>query len=114
MHNQSVGRFGESKAEHFYLDAGYHVLARNWRCSAGELDLIVQRDDEVVFCEVKTRTTNRFGTGFEAVGIKKQQTIRKCALAWLQQSRGPYKQIRFDVASVEAKTGKVSVIEHAF
>ena len=62
-----LGRSGEDEAAAWYTARGYEVLARNWRCRAGELDLIVAQGRLVVFCEVKSRSSERFGTPAEAV-----------------------------------------------
>lgn len=94
-----------------YEARGYEVLSRNWRCADGELDLVLGRDDEIVFCEVKTRTSSRFGTPGEAVGRAKRRRIRGLAVAWLE-ANGRSGRLRFDVASVLA--GRVDLIENAF
>jgi putative endonuclease len=92
------------------------VLARNWRCPAGEIDLVVRSDDCVVFCEVKTRSTGAFGEGSESVTATKQRRIRRLAASWLSDlGPAPARQwvdVRFDVVSITG--GKVEVIEGAF
>ena len=65
--------------------AGYEVVARNWRCAEGELDLVVGRPGELVFCEVKTRTSDRFGVPAEAVTIAKQRRLRTLAASFLAE-----------------------------
>ncbi len=60
---RALGAEGEDLAARWYEDHGYEVLERNWRRREGEVDLIVRQGKTVVFCEVKTRTTDRFGTG---------------------------------------------------
>jgi putative endonuclease len=92
------------------------VLDRNWRCSSGELDLVLQLGSTVVFCEVKARTSDRFGEPFEAVTAAKQTRIRRLAARWLR-SRGPshrrsLETIRFDVVSILGPD--LEVIEEAF
>ena len=59
------------------------MLDRNWRTRNGELDLVIERQGEIVFCEVKTRTSAAFGAGVEAVTRDKQQRIRRLAAQWL-------------------------------
>jgi len=94
------------------------VLARNWRCALGELDLVVRGLDEfgvdtVVFCEVKARASAEFGGPEGAVGVEKQRRVRRLALAWLEAERPVgYPSLRFDVAAVVG--AKVDVIEQAF
>ena len=110
--NRALGAYGEALAARWYEAHGYTVLARNWRCRDGEIDLILSRDGCVVFCEVKTRRSDAFGLPVEAVGWKKQRTIRAVAAAWLRASRARPISIRFDVASVLRQ--QVQVIEAAF
>ena len=106
------GIAGEDVAAAWYASQGYEVVARNWRCRAGELDLIVRRGPEVVFCEVKARRTTAFGAPQEAVTHDKRQRIRHLAARWIQESRIRPAQIRFDVAAV--LDDELEVIEGAF
>ena len=89
------------------------MVARNWRCRGGELDLVVRRGRTIVFCEVKTRTTDGFGVPAEAVGRTKQARIRRLAARWLEEEGlvRP-RQIRFDVVAI--LDGDIEVIEGAF
>lgn len=109
---QILGAAGEDLAAAWYERRGYQVVARNWRCRHGELDLVVRSSGLVVFCEVKSRSSSAFGTPFEAVTVDKQRRIRRLAAAWLAQWRGTASEIRFDVAGVV--DGRVEVIEAAF
>ena len=92
---------------------GYEVVARNWRCAAGEIDLILAAPGVVVFCEVKARASAEFGGPEGAVGWAKQRRVRRLAAAWLA-ANGPDSlvEVRFDVAAIVG--AKVHVIEHAF
>jgi putative endonuclease len=107
-----LGAAGEAAAARWYSARGYEVVARNWRCREGEIDLIVRRGGTVVFCEVKARTSDAFGLPAEAVTRAKQQRLRGLAARWLAEGGVPAAEIRFDVASVLA--GEVEVIEGAF
>ena len=78
-------RAGEDLAARWYEEHGYEVLERNWRRREGEVDLIVRRGPTVVFCEVKTRSSDRFGTGAESVLPAKQRRIRRLASRWLSE-----------------------------
>ena len=92
---------------------GYEVVARNWRCSDGELDLVVRRGRAFVFCEVKTRTSTMFGAPVEAVTRAKQVRLRHLAARWLRDHAGMRaSEIRFDVASVLG--GQVEIVQGAF
>ena len=107
----ALGRWGEELVARVYETDGYEVLDRNWKIKGGELDLVLSRQNEIVFCEVKTRSSDRFGSAAEAVGPRKQQLLRRTALSWLSQN-GRGGRLRFDVASVVE--GRVSVITGAF
>jgi putative endonuclease len=89
------------------------LLARNWRCRDGEIDLILERGRSYVFCEVKTRSSDAFGVPAEAVTPTKQARIRRLAARWLREE-APRRaaEIRFDVAAV--LSGHLEVIEGAF
>ncbi|TMK87263.1 MAG: YraN family protein [Actinobacteria bacterium] len=113
----SVGARGEEAALAHYRDHGYRLVARNWRCSLGELDLVLTRGSVLVFCEVKARSGRAYGEPFEAVTWKKQRKLRALALAFLAVSGRTADSIRFDVASVTAGPGRrtsVFVFESAF
>ncbi len=109
---QALGSSGEDAAAAWYVANGYQVVARNWRCRLGELDLVVRRGRTVVFCEVKSRTSVAFGAPVEAVTRTKQVRLRALAARWLEESTWAAAEIRFDVASVLA--GRLEVLEGAF
>lgn len=105
---KQLGAYGERLVAEWYLARGYQILAQNWRCGSGELDLIVTKGGEVVICEVKTRTSARFGSPFEAVGPTKQIRLRKLAAIWLRDD-APFRphSVRFDVAGVIGRNVEV-------
>ena len=107
----ALGSIGEDAAARWYKERGYRIVARNWRCRIGELDLIVARDGLLVICEVKTRAGPAFGGGYEAVTAKKQAKIRAVAEAFLGTTRSRPNSIRFDVASVESVSLSRSTVE---
>jgi putative endonuclease len=109
---QAVGAYGERLASQFLEAAGLVVLARNWRCAEGEIDLILLDGEDVVFCEVKTRRSEMFGTPAEAVGWIKVRRLRRVAARWLAQSPMHPREIRFDVISVRLRRRGASVVEH--
>ena len=111
-HNRALGASGEDAAVAWYEAQGYEVVARNWRCRDGELDLIVRQGRTFVFCEVKTRTSTRFGAPVEAVTYQKQARVRRLAARWLEDSPIRAREIRFDVASVLG--GSLEVLQGAF
>lgn len=91
---------------------GYTVLARNWRCPLGEIDLVLGAPGLVVFCEVKARAGDGFGGPAAAVGHAKQRRIRRVAAAWLAEHRPGAVELRFDVAAVVG--ARVEVLQAAF
>ena len=96
----ALGRRGEALAARRYEDDGYSVVSRNFRCAAGEIDLVVQRERTLVFCEVKTRATDFFGDPSEAVTRSKQARLRKLAAIWLSENPASGMEVRFDVVSI--------------
>ncbi len=98
----ATGRAGEDAALAWYRERGFRTVARNWRCRLGELDLVMERGDTLVVCEVKARRGAALGGGYEAVTARKRERVRRLAEAFLS-STGPdpaARRIRFDVASV--------------
>ena len=108
-----LGTQGEAMAAAWYMANGYQPVATNWRCRDGEIDLIVMRSRVVVFCEVKSRSSEAFGAPVEAVTRDKQRRIRRLAARWLQgETAVRPRAIRFDVGSVFR--GEVEMLEGAF
>jgi putative endonuclease len=112
-----LGRAGEDAALDVYLDRGFDLVVRNWRCPLGEIDLIVTRDGVIVFCEVKTRRGTAFGGGYEAVTALKRSKLRRLAEMFLLGSHARDAIVRLDVASVMLRDGQppsVELFEDAF
>lgn len=109
---RALGVSGEDLAAAWYVARGYEVVARNWRCRDGELDLIVRDGRTFVFCEVKARTSLAFGSPLEAVTHAKRQKVRHLAARWLQDAPTRPTGIRFDVVGI--LDGELEVIEGAF
>jgi putative endonuclease len=109
---RALGISGEDAAAAWYVANGYEVVARNWTCRDGELDLVVRRQRIMVFCEVKTRSSDAFGSPAEAVNYAKRQKLRVLAAKWLDEYPVRAREIRFDVVSVVGDS--VEVIEGAF
>lgn len=88
MHEkQQFGRAGEAFAAEVLQLSGYEILARNYRCKDGEIDIVAKRDREVFFIEVKTRRDDAFGRPCEAVDRTKMRHMRKAAAAFLSEHR---------------------------
>lgn len=110
----ALGRWGEELAARQLEASGARVLARNWRCRLGELDLVVQEPDgTVVVVEVKTRSGTGFGLPAEAVGTAKARRLRTLARAWLAEARpSGAPDVRFDVVAVLKRPGWAPQVEH--
>lgn len=108
----AVGAYGERVAARHLEDNGIEVIERNWRCGQGEIDIVAREGELIVFVEVKTRSSEQFGTPAEAVGWAKQNRIRGLAMTWLAQHPHPYGKLRFDVVSVLRQPAGASVVLH--
>jgi putative endonuclease len=104
-----TGNKGESLAADFLVDKGYEIMARNFRHKHAEIDLIVQRENWVLFVEVKTRSSTEFGEPEEFVDNRKINKIFEAAEEWIY-TMDWQGHIRFDIISV--KLGDDVVIEH--
>lgn len=109
---QKLGAYGERRAARCYREAGYEVVARNWRCNDGEVDLVLRGPGVLVFAEVKTRSSDRFGVPAAAVTPAKQRRIRRLAQRFCAETGERARVLRFDVVSV--LRGEVDIIEGCF
>ena len=107
--SRELGRLGEDYACQWLRQRNWRILARNWRSRFGELDIIaLDPEATLVFVEVKTRRTGRFGSPEQAVGPRKQTHLRRAAVQWLiSHDRDPnarHRGTRFDVISLSVKS----------
>ena len=109
---QAVGRHGENVAARTVADLGWEVLARNWRCTHGEIDLVAVDGDELVVIEVKTRRSARYGTPAEAVTPAKVARLRRLAAAYLGAQQRRYAGVRLDVIAVTLPRAGSAHVEH--
>lgn len=107
-----LGRRGEDLAARYLEDAGYRVVARNWRCARGEIDIIARTGDTLVFVEVKTRSSLAFGHPFEAITATKLARLRVLAGAWCAETSPAAPLIRLDAIAVVAPRDGRPEIEH--
>lgn len=113
MHKKdALGQYGEAVAARYLERNGWLILGRNWRCAAGEIDVIAQREGTIAICEVKTRRSTRFGTPLEAVTPAKAHRLRKLAALWLAQHRQYVEHVRVDVIAVLVDDAGYSQIQH--
>ena len=109
-----LGRAGEDRAARYFEDHGYTVLARNWRCREGEIDLVVARGDAVVVVEVKTRSGEGFGHPFEAIDARKRTRLWRLAIAWLAAHRDAVqgRRLRIDAIGLTGADPRTARLEH--
>ena len=110
--NRARGRWGEDLAAQHYRRLGYRVVDRNWRCSSGELDLVVRDGNLYVFSEVKARRSDRYGSAATAVDHRKQRRIRGLSVEWLRAHEVSGVDLRFDVVAITGT--RLTLIESAF
>ena len=107
-----VGKYGERVALQHLEDAGFEILARNWRCPDGEIDIVARERGALVICEVKTRSSAVCGLPVEAVTRKKADQLRRLALLWLREHPAGGADVRFDVVSVMRRPAGAAEVEH--
>ncbi|GAA4389646.1 YraN family protein [Tsukamurella soli] len=117
MDKQGLGRAGEDVACEYLIGLGWEVLDRNWRYSGGglrgELDVVARAPDgTLAVVEVKTRSGDGYGTGFEAVTPKKVAQLRGLTAQWLLAHRERFAHVRIDVVAVSAPPGGPVTLEH--
>ncbi|HEC78234.1 MAG TPA: YraN family protein [candidate division WOR-3 bacterium] len=112
-----LGRKGERLAREYLTSRGFIIVAHNFRCRFGEIDLIARKEKAFRFIEVKFRTGTEYGLPQESVVRRKQQKIRTTAMLWLKQRCLPVdSEIHFDVLAINEEQGKIkyNYIEDAF
>ena len=107
-----LGRRGENLAAAHLIANGYEVVERNWRCKIGEIDIVATKDDELVFVEVKTRSSVAFGHPLEAITVRKLARLRQLAGAWCEAHPGHHARIRIDAIAIIAPSRGLVEIEH--
>lgn len=103
IERQRIGKLGEAEAARRFAQAGLTILALNWRCRSGEIDMIAQEGETIVFVEVRSRGSAsgaRFGTAAESVDGRKQMKIRSVAQTYLRQHQLQQCRLRFDVVAI--------------
>jgi putative endonuclease len=109
---QALGRYGESVAARLLTDQGMVVLDRNWRCDAGEIDLVLREGEILVVCEVKTRTSDICGTPHEAITAAKLDRLNRLALLWAEAHGIRPPQTRIDLVAVHRPRRGASRVDH--
>lgn len=112
---RNIGIVGENIATNYLLENGYAILERNFRSKTGEIDIIAQKNQIIVFVEVKSRNNNKYGFPYESVDYRKQQKIIRTAQSYINFKGLTDCQYRFDIVEVFLKTkNKVNHIQNAF
>jgi putative endonuclease len=107
-----LGRRGEELAAHFLVNAGMSIVDRNWRCSQGEIDIVARDGVDLVFVEVKTRSSLAFGHPLEAITITKLARLRRLATSWCEVHPDTFYTIRIDAVAVIVPFRGAVEIEH--
>jgi putative endonuclease len=108
----AIGAYGERLAAARLVEQGLVVLDRNWRCDAGEIDLVLRDGDVLVVCEVKTRTSTVCGTPHEAVTREKLDRLGRLASRWMSDHDVHATDVRIDLVAVLRPRKGPSVVEH--
>ncbi|MCC3381370.1 YraN family protein [Paenibacillus farraposensis] len=110
---KAKGTMGEQAAALYLEERGYHILARNWRCRSGELDLVAKQKGTFVFIEVRSRSGSKYGTPAESVTARKITQVRQTAAVYLHMNGIGDAPIRFDMLAVQL-TGEAAVVTEHF
>lgn len=110
--NKEKGDFGEKIVQLYLEKYNYSILCKNFRCNLGEIDLIFEDEDEIVFTEVKTRMGIKYGFPAESVTNIKKKHILNTAKYFLHKTGLLKKNVRFDVIEVYLYENKAPTINH--
>ncbi|WP_039764488.1 MULTISPECIES: YraN family protein [unclassified Caldicellulosiruptor] len=118
MNKRELGNSGEEKAVEFLKKMGYEILHRNFRCKLGEVDIIAKEGNTIVFVEVKTRRSLKFGYPSEAITMTKQRHLKRVAEYFVQRQKAKNCMYRFDVVEVYMNAKNevldINLIKNAF
>ena len=112
----TTGKKGEDLAVAYLSEAGYRILQRNYRCIFGEIDIVAEDGETLVFAEVKSRRSCAYGDPQLAVGHAKQRKISRIALHYLSEKHQSQKPARFDVVAIKLQSvdSRIELIRNAF
>ncbi len=111
-HRQLLGIRGELLAARHLVAGGMVLLDHHWRCSAGEIDLVLRDQRVLVICEVKTRSSTAYGDPLEAVDQRKAQRLRRLAALWMRDHEVHVPDVRIDLVGVLCPRDGEPVIDH--
>jgi putative endonuclease len=114
---RSLGQRGEQVAAQYLIDRGCAILARNWRCAVGEIDLVTEKDSRLIFVEVRTRRGDRLGTPEESITPAKRAKLIAAAQTYLDEHKQTDRDWRIDVVAIEigsrGEVKRCTLIENA-
>ena len=117
MKRRELGAIGEKLAKNFLKKKGYRIIETNFRCREGEIDIVAQQKDYLVFVEVRTKTGSSFGSPEESVTFAKKEKLIASALVYLDSHRNRPSLWRIDFVAVEldqkGKATRIEIIENA-
>jgi putative endonuclease len=110
----ALGAYGERVAAAHLVEQGMEILDRNWRCEIGELDIVARDGEQIVVCEVKTRSTLAFGDPLEGVTARKAARLQRLAVAWASAHERPvgWRDVRVDLVGVLKQGRGAARVEH--
>jgi putative endonuclease len=108
----AVGRYGAGVATRHLVEQGMVLLDRNWRCEAGEIDLVLRDGDVLVVCEVKTRSSDAYGTPHEAVTPDKLDRLKRLGVLWAETHEVHPDDLRIDLVAVHPQVRGAALVEH--
>ena len=108
----ALGQYGERVAARHLIERGMVLLDRNWRCEAGEIDLVLRDGDVLVVCEVKTRSSDAYGTPHEAVDPAKLDRLKRLGLLWAQAHEVSPGEVRIDLVAVHPQPRGAAAVDH--
>jgi putative endonuclease len=106
------GASAESRAAQLLMAAGYRIVERNFRCKAGELDIVARDGDVLVFVEVRSRSDDEHGSAVEMIRRLKQRRVARVATYYLDTVQPVFDECRFDIVAITS--GEVVLIQDAF
>ncbi|MEL5990317.1 YraN family protein [Microbacterium phosphatis] len=109
-----LGRAGEERATAYLRQRGYEILERNWRCPAGEIDIVAARDGRIAAVEVKTRTSLAYGHPLSAIDDRKLSRMWNVALAWAAAHPESVRRRRVgvDAIAIIGRDPRTGALEH--
>jgi putative endonuclease len=121
LKKKELGAKGEEIAVRYLKSKGYRIVERNYRIRFGEIDIIAEQEDDLVFIEVKTRSDTLFGSPLESVTVQKQKQLSKVALEYINKQGCHNRPARFDVVGILLQEGSntfqdaaIELLQNAF